>query len=89
MLQSLPGRGGRVPRERHSSPPPTIRKWYPPHTFVAGGGGDGADETEQGPGNVATEWTVEARAGRTCEVRVVHRWFARTDDWDGEFEGHA
>jgi hypothetical protein len=22
-------------------------------------------------------------------VRVVHRWFADTDDWDGQFEGHA
>lgn len=53
----------------------------PPKSFVA--------ETEEGPGTVATEWIVEARAGGTCVVRVVHRWFADTDDWDGEFEGHA
>lgn len=64
----------------------TITKWNPPASFVA--------ETEPGPGEeglgrVATEWTVEARSGGTCVVRVVHRWFADTDDWDGQFEGHA
>jgi uncharacterized protein YndB with AHSA1/START domain len=59
----------------------TITKWNPPHSFVAG--------TAEGPGEVATEWIVEARGGGTCVVRVVHRWFAETDDWDGEFEGHA
>lgn len=59
----------------------TIRTWNPPHSLSA--------ETEEGPGAVATEWIVEARAGGTCVVRVVHRWFADSDDWDGEFEGHA
>lgn len=59
----------------------TITKWNPPTSFVA--------EGEEGPGRVATEWTVEARGGGKCVVRVVHRWFAETDDWDGEFEGHA
>lgn len=58
-----------------------ITKWDPPRSFVA--------ETEEGPGTVATEWIVEARGGGNCVVRVVHRWFADTDDWDGEFEGHA
>ena len=58
-----------------------ITKWNPPKSFIA--------ESEEGPGKVATEWTVEARAGGTCVVRVVHRWFADTDDWDGQFEGHA
>ncbi|WP_437768786.1 hypothetical protein WMF27_11640 [Sorangium sp. So ce281] len=43
-----------------------------------------------GPGGpkVATEWIVEARSGGTCVVRVVHSWFASTDDWDNQFEGH-
>ena len=36
---------------------------------------------------MATEWTVEARSGGTCVVRVVHSWFAETDEWDGQFEG--
>ena len=59
----------------------TITRWNPPNRFVA--------ETEEGPGTVATEWIVEARDGGTSTVRVVHRWFADSDDWDGEFEGHA
>lgn len=58
-----------------------ITKWNPPRNYIA--------ETEEGPGKVATEWIVEARAGGTCVVRVVHRWFADTDDWDAEFEGHT
>jgi hypothetical protein len=36
---------------------------------------------------VATEWIVEARAGGTCTVRVVHSLFASSDDWDGQLEG--
>lgn len=58
-----------------------ITRWEPPHRFVA--------ETQEGPGTVATEWSVEARAGGVCVVRVVHSWFASTDDWDGQFEGHT
>src|SRR5688572_7753478 len=48
-----------------------ITKWSPPESFVAEGG-------DEGPGNVATEWTVESRGGGKCIVRVVHRWFADT-----------
>jgi uncharacterized protein YndB with AHSA1/START domain len=59
----------------------TIQIWEPPHRFVA--------ETHEGPGPVATEWIVEARDGGTCVVRVVHSWFASTDDWDAQFEGHT
>src|SRR5262249_6280251 len=36
---------------------------------------------------VATEWIVEARAGGTCVVRVVHSLFAATDDWDEQLSG--
>jgi hypothetical protein len=35
---------------------------------------------------MATEWTIEAKAGGTCRVRVVHSWFADSDDWDKQFE---
>jgi hypothetical protein len=59
----------------------TIKTWEPPHRYVA--------ESDGGPGTVATEWIVEARSGGTCVVRVVHRWFASTDDWDAQFEGHT
>jgi len=60
-----------------------ITAWDPPRRFVAtnpGGMGPGSPE-------MATEWTVEARSGGRCRVRVVHRWFADTDDWDRQFEG--
>lgn len=62
----------------------TITSWEPPHRFTADSRG------EMGPTGptIATEWTVEARAGGTCVVRVVHSWFASTDDWDSQFEGH-
>ena len=61
----------------------TVTAWEPPHRFAA-------DNKEgMGPGSpaMATEWIVEARAGGTCVVRVVHSWFADSDDWDGQFEG--
>jgi uncharacterized protein YndB with AHSA1/START domain len=58
-----------------------ITTWNPPHKYVA--------ETGEGSEKIATEWIVEAQRGGTCLVRVVHRWFADTDDWDAEFEGHA
>jgi len=59
----------------------TITEWEPPHRFVKDGDGMG----ENAP-PVATEWIVEAKSGGTCVVRVVHSWFASTDDWDGEWE---
>ncbi len=58
-----------------------ITEWQPPHRFAA--------ETEEEPGTVASEWTVEAQEGGTCKVRVVHSWFASSDKWDHQFEGHA
>jgi uncharacterized protein YndB with AHSA1/START domain len=59
----------------------TITAWDPPRRFVA-------DSQDLGPDapTLATEWVVEARSGGTCVVRVVHSWFASTDDWDGQFE---
>lgn len=59
-----------------------ITEWQPPHRFVA------TDSTWlQGGPPVATEWSVEARSGGKCLVRVVHSLFASTDDWDGQLEG--
>ena len=60
----------------------TIKRWNPPYSLVA-------ETDEGGPGVVATEWIVEGRQGGTCVVRVVHRWFASSDDWDNQFEGHT
>jgi uncharacterized protein YndB with AHSA1/START domain len=61
-----------------------ITAWEPPSRYAC------EDREASGPGSptVATEWTVEGRAGGTCLVRVVHSWFSTTDDWDNQFEGH-
>jgi uncharacterized protein YndB with AHSA1/START domain len=61
-----------------------VTVWNPPHLFVAAAPGD------LGPGNptVATEWHVETRSGGACVVRVVHSWYADTDEWDAQFEQH-
>ena len=60
-----------------------IAAWDPPRRFVC------ENKEAMGPGSptVADEWTVEAKAGGTCRVRVVHSWFASTDDWDNQYEG--
>lgn len=60
----------------------TIIAWDPPRRFSA-------DSPDLGPNapTLATEWIVEARAGGACVVRVVHSWFASTDDWDNQIEG--
>jgi uncharacterized protein YndB with AHSA1/START domain len=62
----------------------TITEWDPPRRFVA----ESAENMGAGSPTVATEWIVEAQAGGTCTVRVVHSWFADTDDWDEQFEQH-
>ena len=36
---------------------------------------------------IAGEWSIEARAGGTCIVRIVQSLFASTDDWDNQLEG--
>jgi uncharacterized protein YndB with AHSA1/START domain len=61
----------------------TVTAWTPPHRFVAESPGERPNDP-----SVATEWTVEARSGGTCVVRVVHSWFASSDDWDSQFEGY-
>jgi uncharacterized protein YndB with AHSA1/START domain len=58
-----------------------VTAWNPPRMFAAQGEGWG------GAPPIADEWTVEARAGGTCVVRVVHSLFASTDDWDNQLEG--
>lgn len=57
-----------------------ITLWDAPRKFIAQGEGWG------GSPPMATEWSVEARAGGVCIVRVVHSLFASTDDWDNQLE---
>ncbi|MBI3567922.1 MAG: SRPBCC domain-containing protein [Gemmatimonadetes bacterium] len=58
----------------------TLTAWDPPRKFVAQG------ESWGGAPPVATEWSVEARAGGVCIVRVVQSLFASTDEWDDQLE---
>src|SRR5438045_4974248 len=36
---------------------------------------------------LASEWSIEARAGGVCIVRIVYSLFASTDEWDNQLEG--
>jgi uncharacterized protein YndB with AHSA1/START domain len=56
-----------------------ITAWEPNKRFAAESPG-----WAPGMPSMATEWTVEARSGGTCTVRVVHSLFASTDDWDDQ-----
>ena len=47
----------------------------------------GADGWVPGSPPIANEWSVEARGGGICIVRIVHSLFASTDDWDNQLEG--
>jgi uncharacterized protein YndB with AHSA1/START domain len=59
-----------------------IQEWDPPRRFTA----ENKDGIAPDAPTMATEWTVEAKAGGTCRVRVVHSWFSSTDDWDKQYE---
>lgn len=59
-----------------------VTKWEPPHQWAAR-----SDGWVPGSPAMANEWSVEARAGGVCIVRIVHSLFAETDDWDGQLEG--
>ena len=59
-----------------------VTLWDPPVRF-------GYEEPNWSPGAppLATEFIVEARAGGTCVVRVVHSTFASGEDWDEQIDG--
>jgi uncharacterized protein YndB with AHSA1/START domain len=59
-----------------------VTAWDPPRMIAREAAG-------WAPGSppIATEFTVEARAGGVCVVRVVNSFFASTDDWDKQLEG--
>ncbi len=60
----------------------TITAWEPPYRFTA----DSRDDMGSDDPTIATEWTVEAKDGGTCTVRVVHSWFSEADTWDDQYE---
>jgi len=59
-----------------------VTAWDAPRAFTSE-----ADGWFPGSPPVATEWSVEARAGGVCVVRVVQSLFASTDDWDDQLIG--
>ena len=59
-----------------------VTLWEPPRKWATQG-----DGLMPGMPQLANEWTVEAREGGTCIVRIVNSLFASTDDWDNQLEG--
>ena len=59
-----------------------VTAWDPPRMFSAEAPG-----WVPGSPVIADQWSVEARAGGVCVVRIVHSLFASTDDWDNQLEG--
>jgi uncharacterized protein YndB with AHSA1/START domain len=59
-----------------------VTAWDPPRQWAAQSEG-----WVPGSPPIANEWSVQAQAGGTCIVRIVHSLFASTDDWDNQLEG--
>ena len=57
-----------------------VTAWEPPRKWIAQSDGF------QGSPPFANEWSVEARGGGTCIVRIVQSLFASTDDWDNQLD---
>jgi uncharacterized protein YndB with AHSA1/START domain len=56
-----------------------VTAWDPPRMFATEAGLPGSPP-------IANEWSVEARGGGICIVRIVQSLFASTDDWDNQLE---
>ena len=61
-----------------------LTAWNPPQKWAAQSEG-----WVPGMPPIAHEWSVEARAGGVCIVRIVQSLFASTDDWDNQLEAGA
>jgi uncharacterized protein YndB with AHSA1/START domain len=61
-----------------------VTVWEPPQKWAAQ-----SDGWVPGMPPIANEWSVEARGGGICIVRIVQSLFASTDDWDNQLEGAA
>ncbi|HRC85907.1 MAG TPA: SRPBCC domain-containing protein [Thermoanaerobaculia bacterium] len=59
----------------------TVTVWDPPRLFAGQG-----ECLVPGSPPIASEWHIEAQAGGTCILRLVHSFFASTDDWDDQLE---
>lgn len=63
-------------------PRSAVTAWDPPRMYATE-----ADGWAPGSPPIASEWSVEARGGGVCVVRIVQSLFASTDDWDMQLEG--
>jgi uncharacterized protein YndB with AHSA1/START domain len=64
-----------------------LTAWKPPLMWASQS--DWASQPDgMAPGSppIANEWSIEARAGGKCIVRMVQSLFASTDDWDNQLE---
>ena len=61
-----------------------VTAWEPPRKWAAQ-----SDGWVPGMPPLAHEWSVEARGGGKCIVRIVQSLFASTDDWDNQLESAA
>ena len=61
-----------------------VTAWDPPRMFATE-----ADGFLPGSPPIANEWSVEARGGGICILRIVQSLFASTDDWDNQLESAA
>src|SRR5215211_3008968 len=58
-----------------------VTAWDKPRLFAQEGDGMTPDSPP-----MASEWSIEARGGGVCIVRVVHSLFASIDQWDNQLE---
>jgi uncharacterized protein YndB with AHSA1/START domain len=58
-----------------------VTAWEPPRKWAAQ-----SDSMVPGSPPIANEWSVEARGGGICILRIVQSLFASTDDWDNQLE---
>jgi uncharacterized protein YndB with AHSA1/START domain len=63
-------------------PRSVVTAWDPPRRYATQ-----ADGFVPGSPPIANEWSVEARGGGVCILRIVQSLFASTDDWDNQLEG--
>ena len=58
-----------------------VTAWEPPRRFAY----EERDWLPNAP-PLASEFTIESRAGGTCAMRLVHSLFASNDEWDDQLE---
>ena len=56
-----------------------VAAWEPPYRIVFDGG--------EGVEGLAFEWTIEARDGGNCVVRLVNSGFDSSEEWDAQYDG--